>query len=487
MLGDTESLDQVVSSQELNQKMHHLHLEDEGRFDAFLESDNESNHQYPMERRYDDDFFLDSDLEDEPFLESDGDDDFLDTDEEDGRMEGGDVLGYPWPDQMDGGGDGWLDEVDGSYHVDRHEDQEYADVHHQVNGHDEFLDFDHEPKDPPSQESHIIGEYTTVRPFNHDHLEIDDDLLDSEDDPPSYQMIPSPSSEYHRTQMDIPLDDDFLDDEDDIEDLENQLPISQYHPPSPQPLLHHSLPCFKALYPAPYIRPRSPQFSLGQARAIIVRQTGNYEYEGFLDADDNHFESEMGVYTADQYLPDPAGSEMGDYTADQEFLNSQREAASGLGEYTADQFPSNAPINEPGSEMGVYTVDQYFQSSQASLLSSTQSMIGQEGYLDDDEELVFAIPSMPDIDMRHYQYPLEDFDDDFIMSEGDAMSIHSDLPITPPHDRNPSQRLLLNGEHADGMDLDCSQGRSAFETGGQSLLNVLPFNLAETDDEAMPA
>lgn len=178
---------------------------------------------------------------------------------------------------------------------------------------------------------------------------------------------------------------------------------------------------------------------------------------------------------------------MGDYTADQEFLDSQQELVSELGEYTADQFPPNAPINEPESEMGVYTVDQYFQSSQTSLLSSAQSIIAQEGFLDDDEEVVYQIPSMPDIDMRHYQYPPEDFDDDFLMSEGDAMSNHSDLPITPPHDRDPSQRLLLDGDHADGMDLDCSQGRSAFETGGQSLLNVLPFNLAETDDEAMPA
>jgi hypothetical protein len=448
-MSDSEPSDQVVSSQtELNQKMHRLHLDDENQYDDFLDDDENEHNQPTFEVYVDDDLFLNSE-DGDGFLSSEEEDDFLETDEEDGRMDGVDVLGYPWPDQIGGGVDDWLDEPGNQYSGGDHgvfdfdHDHEFANLHHQESEH-------------PSDQL-----------FDHEHLEEDHDFLDSdvEDQPPHHLLVTLLSpNQHHPSGNDISVidhhpdhdDDDFLTDDDDfLNDADN-----------PETTSYQSLPTHTACFPAilslshipAYILPRTPQFSLGQAATIISHQTSNHEQEhedDFLESDNEG--SEMGVYTADQYLPNPNSapeSEMGVYTADEEFLDSEPEVESDLGDYTADhQFDIHQDPLEPQaeaeaeSEMGIYTVDQVFESNQTStFLSSTQSMDGQEGFWDDDEEVVYRIPSVPPDDMRHYQYHQEDIDDDFLMSDGDAMSIHSDLAITPHGHSEHGQAIHLDGD-----------------------------------------
>jgi hypothetical protein len=487
-MSDSEPCDQVVSSQtELNQKMHQLHLNDEQDLDDFVDDDDENQYHHPTFEVYDeDDLFLDSE-DDDGFLSSEGEDEFLETDEEDGRMEGGDVLGYPWPEQMEAGVDDWLDEPDdhhsGGYYGGSDFDHDFGNLHHQ------------EPEHPSDQV------------FDHDHLEEDDDFLDSdEEDQPSDHLPVTPifaPHHLHPSRIDSAIndhhpehDDEFLTDDDDfLNDANNPEPTSH------QPLHTHTAatPAILSLSHIPaYILPRGPQFSLGQAATIISHQTPNQqpeEEDDFLESDKEG--SEMGVYTADQYLPNPnpePESEMGIYMADEEFLESEPELESELGDYTADhQFDIHQdplePQAEAESEMGIYTADQVFESHQiSSFLSSTQSMDGQEGFWDDDEEVVYRIPSVPPDDMRHYQYQYhqEDVDDDFLMSDGDAMSIHSDLAITPHNHSEHGQAIHLDGD-SDRVNLDRALGQNTLDAGGHYFSDVLPFNNSETLDEAMPA
>jgi hypothetical protein len=485
-MSDSEPSDQVVSSQtELNQKMHQLHLDDEQYFDDFLDDDENEHNQPAFEVYDDDDLFLDSE-EDDGFLSSEEEDEFLDTDEEDGRMDGVDVREYPWPDQMGGGVDDWFDEPDdhrsGGYHgvFDFDHDHEFANLHHQESEH---------PSD---------------RLFEHDHLQEDDEFLDSdvEDQQPNHLLVTPPLSpkQHHPSGNDTSVidhhpdhdDDGFLTDDDDFLDDADNTELTSH-----QPLSTHTacIPPIPYLAQLPqYILPRSPQFSLGQAATIISHQTPNQqpeEEDDFLESDNEG--SEMGVYTADQYLPNPDSapeSEMGIYTADEEFLDSEPELESDLGDYTADhQFDIHQdplePQAEAESEMGVYTADQFFEST---FLSSTQSMDGQEGFWDDDEEVVYRIPSVPPDDMRHYQYQYhqEDVDDDFLMSDGDAMSIHSDQAITPHNHPEHGQAIHLDGD-INRMNLDRPLGQNTLDAGGHYFSDVLPFNNPETLDEAMPA
>jgi hypothetical protein len=484
-----------VSQSELSKKMHQLHLDDEQDLDDFLDHDDENEHRHPTFDVYDDaDLFLDSE-DDDGFLSSEEEDEFLETDEEDGRMDGDDVLGYPWPDQMGGGVDDWLDEPGNQYSGGDHgvfdfdHDHEFANLHHQESEH---------PSD---------------RLFEHDRLQEDDEFLDSdaEDQPPHHLLVTPPPSpnQHHPSGNEVSAidhhpdhdDDDFLTDDDDfLNDADN-----------PGTTSHHPLPTHTATTPAilsqshipAYILPRGPQFSLGQAATIISHQTPNQRQEhedDFLESDKEG--SEMGVYTADQYLPNPNSapeSEMGVYAADEEFLDSDPELESELGDYTADQqFDMHQDTLEPQaeaeSEMGMYTADQVFESHQTStFLRSTQSMDGQEGFWDDDEEVVYRIPSVPPDDMRHYQYQYhqEDIDDDFLMSDGDAMSIHSDLAITPHNHPEHGQAIQLDEQIIDGynnrMNLDRPLGQNTLDAGGHYFSDVLPFNDPETLDEAMPA
>lgn len=482
---DSEPFDQVVRNQtELNNKMHQLHLSDEQDFDDLLDDDENQHHQPVFEVYDDDDLFLDSE-DDDGFLSSDDEDEFLDTDEEDGRMDGVDVLGYIWPEQMVGGVDGWLDEPDdrcsGGYHRD--------------------YDFDHESGNLHDQ----ALEHPSDQVFDHDHLEEDDDFLDSdvEDQSPHHLVLAPPLSPhlYHPSGNEIPPnehhpddDDEFLTDDDDfLNDADN--PETTSH----QPLLAHtaSIPPILSLSHIPaYILPCGPQFSLGQAATIISHQTRNQqpeEEDDFLESDNE--ESEIGVYTADQYLPNPnpdPESEMGIYTADEEFLDSDPELVSELGDSNADHQSPHQALPEAESEMGIYTADQVFESQQtSSFLSSNRSMDGQEGFWDDDEEVVYRIPSVPPDDMRHYQYHQEDIDDDFLMSDGDAMSIHSDLAITPHNHPEHGQAIQLDEQIIDGynnrMNLDRPLGQNTLDAGGHYFSDVLPFNDPETLDEAMPA
>jgi hypothetical protein len=495
-MSDSEPSDQVVSSQtELNQKMHQLHLDDEQYFDDFLDDDENEHYQPAFEVYDDDDLFLDSE-DDDGFLSSEEEDEFLDTDEEDGRMDGVDVLGYPWPDQIGGGVDDWLDEPDdhrsGGYHGSIDFDHQFDSIHHQ-----EPFEIAERPEDQ------LCDPY-------HDHLQEHDEFLDSdvEDQPPHHLLVTPPLSPHHHHPSGNEVsaidhhpdhvDDDFLTDDDDfLNDADN-----------PGTTSHQSLPTHTATTPAilslshipAYILPRGPQFSLGQAATIISHQTPNQRQEhedDFLESDNE--ESEMGVYSADQYLPNPNSapeSEMGVYTADEEFLDSDPELESELGDYTADhlfdihQDPLE-PQAEAESEMGIYTADQVFESHQTSTnLSSTQSMGVQEGFWDDDEEVVYRIPSVPPDDMRHYQYHQEDIDDDFLMSDGDAMSIHLDLPVTPHHPEHhqPIQldERIVNGD-SDRMNLDRPLEHNALDVGGHFFSDDLPFDNSKTLEEAMPA
>ena len=486
-MSDSEPCDQVVSSQtELNQKMHQLHLDDEHQFDDFLDDDEDEYHHPNFEAYDDDDLFLDSE-NDDGFLSSDDEDDFLETDQEDGRMDGVDVLGYPWPDQMDG--DDWLDQPDD---------------HHSGGYHDVF-DFDHDREFDNLR--HQAPEHPSNQLFDHDDLEEHDDFLDSdvEDQPPLHLSTTSSSpnqhdpsgndvsdNDHHPDHDDDFLndDDDFLNDADDHETNSHQS-LSTHTATTPPILSLSHIPA--------YILPRSPQFSLGQAATIISHQSQDkqdqvdeQEHEDeFLESDDD-LASEMGVYSADQYLPDPhpaPESEMGVYTADEEFLDSEPELESELGDYTADhqsnlhQDPAQVGP-ELESEMGVYTADQEFESHQtSSFLSSSRSMDGQEGFWEDDEEVIYRIPSVPPDDMRHYQYPQGEFDDDFLMSDGDAMSIHSDLPVTPRrsehHQLIQVDEQIVNGD-SDRMNLDRPLGQNTHEAGQDAFPDVFPFDNEET-------
>jgi hypothetical protein len=481
-MSDSEPSDQVVSSQtELNQKMHQLHLDDEQYFDDFLDEDQNEHYQPAFEVYDDDDLFLDSE-DDDGFLSSEEEDEFLDTDEEDGRMDGVDVLGYPWPDQMGGGVDDWFDEPGNQYSGGGHgvfdfdHDHEFANLHHQESEH---------PSD---------------RLFEHDHFQEDDEFLDSdvEDQPPHHLLVTPPLSPHHHQPSgnEIPAidhhpdddDDDFLTDDDDFLDDADDHGATYY-----QPLSTHTAatPAVLSLSHIPaYILPCGPQFSLGQAATIISHQTRNQqpeEEDDFLESDNE--ESEMGVYTADQYLPNPnpdPESEMGIYTADEEFLDSDPELVSELGDSNADHQSPHQALPEAESEMGIYTADQVFESQQtSSFLSSNRSMDGQEGFWDDDEEVVYRIPSVPPDDMRHYQYHQEDIDDDFLMSDGDAMSIHLDFPISPHDHSEHSQATQLDG-NINRMNLDPSSALYTLGAGGH-FSDVLPFDNSETLDEAMPA
>jgi len=477
--------------------MHRLHLDDEHQFDDFLDDEAVNEYHQPNFEVYDDDdLFLDSEDDDDGFLSSDEEDEFLETDDEDGRMDGVDVLGYPWPDQMGGGVDDWLDQGD-DHPLERGQG---------LPG----LDYDHDFHHFHDQEL----QHPNDQLFDHDHLEEHDEFLDSdvEDHPPHQPETLSPLSPHNHnpSQMDVSEndyrpdheddflsdDDDFLDDADDLETTSHQ--SSPNHPacipPVPYP---SSIPL--------YILPRSPQFSLGQAATIISHQTPNQgqEHEDEFLESDNDLESEMGSYSADQYIPNPhpnsnpePQSEMGIYTADDEFLDSDPELESELGEYTADhqsslqQDPSEfSPELE--SEMGVYTADEYFESHKTfSFLSSSRPVSGHEEFWDDDEEVVYRIPSVPPDDMRHYQYDQEDVDDDFLMSDGDAMSIHSDILVTP-HQSERLQPIHLDRERDDGYivrkGLECSSEPRTVEGGRHSFSNVLPFNNEGKLDQAMPA
>lgn len=453
-MSDSEPCDQVVSTQtELNQKMHQLHLDDERQFDDFLDDDDENQHHHPTFEVYDDDdLFLDSDDFDDGFISSEDEDEFLETDEEDGRMDGGDVLGYPWPGQMDDGVDDWLDEPNdhhaGAYHRIIHFDHQVDNIHHQ-----EPFDSVEHPEDQ------LCDPY-------HNHLQEHDEFLDSdvEDQPPHHLLVTPPLSpnQHHPPGNDIsannhhpPHGDDFLTDDDDLLNDDDSPGMTSHHP---LPTHTAASPAFFSLSHIPaYILPRGPQFSLGQAATIISQQTAGQKQEHEDDPlESDNDGSEMGVYAADQYLPNPKPepeSEMGIYTADEEFFDSEPELESELGEYTADyQFDIHQdPLEtaaEAESEMGVYTSDQYFESHQNStLMSPSQSIDYEEGFWDDDEQVVYRIPSVPPVDMRHYQYQYhqEDIDDDLLMSDGEAMSIHSDLPIEPHDHPEHGQAIHLDG------------------------------------------
>jgi len=491
-MSDSEPSDPALTRQsELNKKMHQLHLNDEQDFDDFLDDDENEHHQAAFEVYDDDDLFLDSE-DDDGFLSSEEEDEFLETDDEDGRMDGGDVLGYPWPDQMDGGVDDWLDGPNdhhaGGYHRIINFDLQFDNIHHQ-----EPFEIVEHPEDQ------LCDPY-------HDHLQEHDDFLDSdvEDQPPHHLLVTPPLSphQHHPPGNDISIidhhsdydDDDFLTDDDVFLEFDNPGTTSHH----PLPTHTASIPPILSLSHIPaYILPRGPQFSLGQAATIISHQTLNQEQEhedDFLESDNEG--SEMGVHTAYQYLPNPKPepeSEMGVYTADDEFLDSEPELESELGDYTADcQFDIHQdPLEtaaEAESEMGVYTADQVFESHQTStFMSPTQSMDGQGDFWDDDEEVVYRIPSVPPVDMRHYQfqYHQEDIDDDFFMSDGDAMLIHSDLAIDPHNHPEHGQAIHLDG-YMNRMNLDRPLEQNTLDAGGHSFSNVLPFNNEETLHGAMP-
>jgi hypothetical protein len=482
-----------MASQELNAKMHHLHLDDDNRWDAFLETDDENGHKsHPVYgANYDDDLFLDSD-DDDGFLESDEDDEFLDTGEEDERMDGVDVMGYPWPNEMDGREEEWLDQID--------DHTGHADL-------DEGLfDFDH--LSASNEEGFQLGVFpaTSYHPIdlhNNDWLQVDDEFLnsDTEDHLDQDQILAAPplSEGSHQSH---PPDDINIDEDDflvDIETTEVHLPTPYHVPPTISPR-SSSIP--NPTRPIQYILPRSPQFSLGQAGAMIcdqdLHQEEDHEDE-FLDSD---LESEIGFIVADQYLPTPdqvpdsVESEMGVYSVDQEFLDTDVDFESEMGDTTHHNAMMSEEVgyintqalnpdhNPVESEMGIYTVDQSEHSQASSSLGSLGPTSFQAGIWEDDdeEEVVYRIPSMP-VDMRHYQYPLEGQDDDFLMSDEEG------LPTTP--DR--CEPIRLNGEvpttgNTDDMEVDCSHERNRL-TDAQPLfsdIDVLPFYDAELD-EAMPA
>jgi len=492
-----------MESQELNDKMRHLYLDDDERFDAFF--DQEAGDEMPNLYYDHDELFLDSGDDDgDGFLESDEYDEFLGTDieseGEDGRMEGVDVVEYPWPSHMRGEGNEWLDEVS----------------HRRgIEGHDWPYQFGHGIE--RNMASSTPGLFMPGNPL--DNVPPDDFLESDIDDdesrhvaamtvrPLSYPSHPIPSTLQHSEyEDDYGDDDDFLDG---IDDVENPVPSSHLFSPDIS-TIHQSAPAIQ------FILPRSPQLSLGQAGDIICDRNHHsdagdgYEQE-FLESDSEAV-SEMGIYTVDQYIPAPEQEllelEMGTYTVDHEYLDYPFELGSEIGDYTADhdnridteiehvEYTADQEMNhcqcEGASEMGVYTADQYFEPSESSSsldsigLTSRQNTSRDD---DDEEEVVYRIPAMP-VDMRNYQYPLEDDDDDFLMSDGgDAMSIHSDLPITPNDE--PNRQLMQSHDHLGSgginhMEPHFTQGLSEFE-GVHPLFpdeDGLPFCDTEDEDQA---
>jgi len=482
--------------------MHQLHLDEQHQFDDFLDDEDEYEHHQPDFEVYDDDDpFLDSEDDNDGFLSSEEEDEFLETDYEDGRMDGVDVLGYPWPDQMGGGVDDWLDQEDD---------------HHLEGGHGlPGYDYDHNFHHFHDQEV----QHPNDQLFDQDHLEEYDEFLDSdvEDHPPHHMKDASPLSphNHHPSEMDISANDHHSDHEDEFLSSDDDDFLNDNDTDDPEITFHHSSPNHPAYIPPvpylplipQYILPRSPQFSLGQAATIISDQTPNQEPEDedeFLESH-NDLESEMGIYSPDQYIPIPnpdpdsnpePQSEMGIYTANDEFLDSDPELESEIGDYTADhqssrqQDPSEFSP-EPQSEMGVYTADEYFGSRQtSSFLSSSRPNSGDEAFWDDDEEVVYRIPSLPPDDMRHHQYLQENIDDDFLMSDGDDTSTHSNTLVTP-HQSEHRQPLHLDGLIDDGgigrMGIDCSSEQRILGDGRHSFSNMLPFNNEGKLDQAMPA
>ena len=453
--------------------MRHLYLDDDERFDAFF--DQEAGDELPNLYNAPDEMFLDSaDDGSDGILESDDYDEFLDADtdaESDfDRMDGVDVAGYPWPDPIQGEGNDWIDEVDH-----RREPQ----------GHNVPYASDRGPgcnvaSSIPAQSmsDNLFGIVPSYR---------DDDFLESD------------------------IDDDHEDDSDFLDgfdDAENRLP-SSHRRPHDISIIHQPTRSIQ------FILPRSPQLSLGQAGDIICYRghhldpDGGYEQE-FLESDSQAV-SEMGIYTVDQHLPcsehefEPG---TGAYAVDHEYLDDPSELGSEIGDYTADhdnridteiehvEYTADQEMNhcqcEGASEMGVYTADQYFEPSESSSsldsigLTSRQNTSRDD---DDEEEVVYRIPAMP-VDMRNYQYPLEDDDDDFLMSDGgDAMSIHSDLPITPNDE--PNRQLMQSHDHLGSgginhMEPHFTQGLSEFE-GVHPLFpdeDGLPFCDTEDEDQA---
>ena len=402
-----------------------LHLDDEDRWGAFLDDNDEdfeigtSHHVQHIE--VDDDLFLASEVDDEyddNDLFDDHDDDLFDSDDEgdqgqDERMEGVDVVGYPWPEQMGyNQGDDWLDEDESAGPAC---DDDLLDFDHN----DHLFNFDHD------QQQHEQMDHSPVRPFTYgdtgeqlgadgdgddlfdDDVELFEDESHMEHHPPAPVGHPdrhvsppmemdndlsplNPNSNLNYTLnpleshvsidvdqelLDTMRDNQFLDDDDDDlfddddEDHSAYIPIPGSNPlpdyrdrlkqvpgnpqfshePSdptrqfihdimsnlpdgdrdgnvddsvhgeedffdeghmtylPPPLTHtpqvqHISPLIH-LEPAQFILPRSPQLSLGQAGTMI------YDDELFdLFESDDDLESEVGIYTADQYLTNEAES-----------------------------------------------------------------------------------------------------------------------------------------------------------------------------------
>lgn len=408
---------------ELNKRMSGLHLDDGERWGAFLDDNGEdfefgtSHHVQQIE--FDDDLFLASEVEDEyddDDLFDDHDDDLFDSDDEgdqgqDERMEGMDVVGYPWPEQMgyDQVND-WLDEDDSAGpacdddlldfdHSDHLFNFDHGRQHHDQMGHspvrgfthgdsggqfgaegddddlfedDEelFEDDSHMEHHPPvpvgDSDRHISPQmdndlsplnpnsnlnYTHNPLANHASIDVDpeprdttrddqflddhdDDLFDDDDEdhsayipipgsnplsgyrdqssqlsnPPQFSHEPSdPTRQFiHDIKSDLP-DGDRDGDADDLDHGEEDFfdeDHMTYHPPplTHTPQVQHISPLIH-LEPAQFILPRSPQFSLGQAGTMICDD----ELFELFESDDD-LESEVGVYTADQYLTNEAES-----------------------------------------------------------------------------------------------------------------------------------------------------------------------------------
>jgi len=409
---------------ELNKRMSGLHLDDEDRWGAFLDDNGEDfefgTSHHIQHINYDDDLFLASELEDdldEDDLFDDHDDDLFDSEDDQGdqaqdeRMEGVDVVGYPWPEQVgyDQGND-WLDEDESADPAcdDDLLDFDYDDLpfnfHHGRQQHDQmdhspvrpftygdsggqfgaegddddlfdddeelFEDDSHMEHHPPAQVGHpdrhtspqMDNDLSPLNPnSNHtyahntlgDQVAIgvdpeprdttrddqfldddDDDLFDDDDEdhsahipipgsnplldyrdqssqlsnPPQFSHEPSdPTCQFiHDIKSDLP-DGDRAGDADNTDHGEEDFfdeDHMTYHPPSftHTPQVQHISPLIR-LEGYQYILPRSPQFSLGQAGAMICDD----ELFDLFESDDD-LESEVGVYTADQYLTNDAES-----------------------------------------------------------------------------------------------------------------------------------------------------------------------------------
>jgi hypothetical protein len=463
-----------------------LHLDDGVRWGAFLDDDpdyaepqTEFGRHVEYSDEYDDDLFLPSDNEDDyeedADLFDDHEDDLFDSEDEDeqgGRMNGVDVVGYPWSEHVGaekGDGDDWLDEESSAGACD---DEHLLDFDHE----DHLLDFDYHQQDQTEHSTDQLLPHDNHQELLHnDEDDDEEDLFDDEeelfeddthtahqpstpaqhpDEPISLHQTedirprdPDPSLDYANHPPDhhdlIDVDRDLLDNTDDDHLLDNEddgdlfgdegylanIPVPGLNPTREYQDRSIQLP---SDYPQfsntqPYQTDRLPR---GINGSELPQEDLEEEKEEFFDEDEEPTtdHSPITPFSPVQHTPPLIHLEPAQYILPQSPQFSLGQAGAMICDNDNDLFESDDDLE---SELGVYTADQYYDGADESLISSNPRSPSPCSNADmEGEEIVYRIPSLPSIDMRHYgehNDGKEEEEDEFMLMSDEEDSIPTPL------------------------------------------------------------